>query len=637
MTDLLEHRKHAGTYSGDVQDYITGLLAALAEGNAANLTVETGDGRSIAIINQPMAGGGWVATHEDITDRVQAERERDRSRAFLDTVIENIPVSVYVKEASDLRFTLLNRSAEKLWNVSREDAIGKTVHDLFDNDRADRIAANDRKVLESRDRQLVLDAHPVDPADDSSPLITSRRVAIAGEDGQPKYIVGVIEDVTERARAEQRIAHLAHYDTVTGLANRVSLLERLDATFARVRRGERAALHYVDLDHFKNVNDTLGHPMGDELLKQVADRLRSCVRDIDTIARLSGDEFAVVQASIAGPKDAATLAKRIGELIRAPYDIHGHQVSVDASIGIAIAPDDADTPDRLLKNADMALYEAKSTGRGTFCFFEHELERRMKDRRQLELELRQALAAGQFELYYQPLVNLQTDEIAGCEALMRWHHPERGMVSPAEFIPIAEDLGLIKQLGEWALRTACAEAAKWPNDIKVAVNLSPAQLGGENLVQAVVNALATAGLPAHRLELEITETVQMRNTFASLTTLHQLRKLGVRIALDDFGTGYSSLSYLRCFPFDKIKIDRSFVSNLVEEDNSRAIVQAVVNLARDLNMTTTAEGIETEQQMRSVKDLGCCQMQGYFFSRPKPAAEIARMLRPLAARATSAA
>src|SRR5262245_51730186 len=637
LEELLDRRKEAGTYSGDVQTYIADLLAAMSEGQAVKLTVETGDGRSIAIVNQPMAGGGWVATHEDITDRVQAERERDRSRTFLDTVIENIPVSVYVKEARDLRYILLNRSAEKLWGVAREDTIGKTAHELFEKSRADRITKHDRQVLESAERALFIDTHPADQTQSNSPLITSRRVAIAGEDGQPKYIVGVIEDVTERARAEQRIAHLAHYDTVTGLANRISLREKLDETFARVRRGEQVALHYIDLDHFKNVNDTLGHPMGDELLKRVAERLRGCVRDVDTIARLSGDGFAVRQAWITGPAAAAALAKRIGERIRVPYDIQGHQVSIDVSIGIAVAPDDADAPDRLLKNADLALYEAKTTGRATSCFFEQDLEKRKKAKRQLELELRQALVADQFELHYQPLVNLRTDEVAGCEALMRGHHPERGMVSPAEFIPIAEDLGLIKQLGEWALRTACAEAAKWPDDVKVAVNLSPAQLGGENLVQAVVNALAAAGLPAQRLELEITETVLMRNTFATLTTLHQLRKLGVRIALDDFGTGYSSLSYLRCFPFDKIKIDRSFISNLVEEDNSLAIVQAVVNLARDLNMTTTAEGIETEQQMRSVKDLGCCQMQGYFFSKPKPAADIARMFRPRVARATSAA
>src|SRR5262245_11645482 len=637
LEDLLEYRRQAGTYSGNVQRYIADLLAALAEGQAVKLTVETGDGRSIAIVNQPMAGGGWVATHEDITDRVQAERERDRSRTFLDTVIENIPVSVYVKEAHDLRYILLNRSAEKLWGVSREDTIGKTAHELFAKARADRIAAHDRQVLESAKRELFIDAHQIDPTQSGSPLITSRRVGIAGEDGKPKYIVGVIEDVTDRARAEQRIAQLAHYDTVTGLANRVSLREQLDATFARVRRGERVALHYIDLDHFKNVNDTLGHPMGDALLRSVAERLRACVRDVDTLARLSGDEFAVIQASIAGPDDATALAKRIYEAIRAPHDIQGHHVSVDASIGIAVAPEDADSPDQLLKNADMALYEAKTIGRSTFCFFEQDLERRMRAKRELERELRQALAGGQLELFYQPLVNLQTDEIAGCEALMRWRHPERGMIPPADFIPIAEDLGLIKQLGEWALRTACAEAATWPDGIKVAVNLSPAQLAGENLVQAVVNALAAAGLPAHRLEPEITETVLMSNTFATLTTLHQLRKLGVRIALDDFGTGYSALSYLRCFPFDKIKIDRSFISNLVEEDNSRAIVQAVVNLARDLNMTTTAEGIETEEQMCTVRDLGCREMQGYFFSRPQPAADIARMLAPRAVRAAGVA
>jgi len=637
LEDMLELRQQAGTFSADVPEYVDQILATLAEGKAVKLTVETGDGRSIALVNQPMAGGAWVATHEDITERVQAERERDRTRVFLDTVIDNIPVSVYVKEARDRRYILINRSAEKLWEVSRETSIGKTAHELFSKRRAESIDRHDAQLLESESHELVLEAHHLDPTDAQSRVIASRRVAILGEDRQPKYLVGVIEDVTERARAEQRIAHLAHYDIVTDLPNRVSLRERLEATLAHVRRGGRAALHYIDLDHFKNVNDTLGHPMGDELLKQVAQRLRGCVRDVDTIARLSGDEFAVIQAPIGEPADAAALAGRMREVISLPYDIQGHRVSVGASIGIAIAPTDASEPDQLLKNADLALYEAKTIGRSTFCFFEQELEQRMKARHQLELDLRQALVAGQFELYYQPLVSLQTNEITAFEALMRWHHPQRGMVSPGEFIPMAEDLGLIVQLGEWALRTACAEAAKWPSQIRVSVNLSPAQLAGENLVQLVIRALAASGLPAGRLELEITETVLMHNTFATLATLHQLRKLGVRIALDDFGTGYSSLSYLRSFPFDKIKIDRSFISNLVEEDNSRAIVQAVVNLARDLDMTTTAEGIETERQMRTVKELGCREMQGYYFSKPVPAGEINRLFFAGTTKAISAA
>ena len=374
--------------------------------------------------------------------------------------------------------------------------------------------------------------------------------------------VATHEDITERRRAEKQIAHMARHDALTDLPNRVLLRERLAEALAGVRRGSKLAVLYLDLDHFKGVNDTLGHPIGDELLKMVAGRLRHCVRDTDTVARVGGDEFAIIQTGIERPLDTAILARRIGEAVRAPYDLAGHAVVVDTSIGIAIAPNDGTEPDELLKNADMALYRAKADGRGTYRFFEPEMDSRMKARRALELALRNALATGEFELHYQPLVNLDDRRITGCEALLRWNHPERGMISPAEFIPVAEEIGLIVPLGEWVLRKACADAARWPDDIKVAVNLSPIQVTNQNLVPVVVSALAAAGLPASRLELEITESVLMQNTEATLATLHRLRELGVRISMDDFGTGYSSLSYLRSFPFDKIKIDRSFISGL---------------------------------------------------------------------------
>jgi diguanylate cyclase (GGDEF)-like protein len=381
---------------------------------------------------------------------------------------------------------------------------------------------------------------------------------------------------------------------------------------------------YIDLDHLKRVNDTLGHLIGDELLKVVASRLLACVRDIDTVARLSGDEFAIIQSSIDRPSDAAALAMRIREAIRAPIDLNGHQIVVDASIGISIAPDDGTELDELLKTADIALYEAKNTGRGTYCFYETDMNERMRIRAKLENDLRGALANGEFELFYQPIVNLQDNKISAFEALLRWHHPERGVVSPAEFIPVAEETGLIIPLGEWVLRTACAEAATWPSDINVSVNVSPLQLTNKNLVNVVISAIASARIPANRLEIEITESVFFEKTFANISTLKQLHEFGVRFVMDDFGTGYSSLGYLLSFPFSKIKIDRSFITGLSDKKESRAIVRAIADLARNLSMSVTAEGVETDQQLEQVKILGCTEMQGYLFSRPLPATEMHR-------------
>jgi len=439
--------------------------------------------------------------------------------------------------------------------------------------------------------------------------------------------VATHEDVTERRRAEQQIAHMARHDALTDLPNRVLLREQLEHELKRVKRGEIIAMLCLDLDHFKSVNDTLGHPIGDELLKLVADRLRGCTREPDTIARLGGDEFAIIMTQLRQPSDAAVLARRIRASISRPYQVDGHQIISDISIGISIAPIDGTEPDQLLKNADMALYGAKGDGRGTYRFFEAEMDKRMKERRDLEMDLRQALANGEFELHYQPLVNLQTNEITAFEALLRWHHPAKGLISPADFIPIAEETGLIVSIGEWVLRTACKETANWPDHVKVAVNLSPAQLKTKNLVSIVKDALADCGMAPERLQLEITETMLMQNTFATLAMLHELRKLGVQIAMDDFGTGYSSLSYLRSFPFDKIKIDRSFIQDLANGAEPRAIVHAVAGLAKCLNMISTAEGVETQQQLDTLQAVGCTEMQGYLFSKAKPADEIVALFR----------
>jgi predicted signal transduction protein with EAL and GGDEF domain len=366
--------------------------------------------------------------------------------------------------------------------------------------------------------------------------------------------------------------------------------------------------------------------------------LRGCLRDVDIFARLGGDEFAIVQTGLQQPTDAAALAQRLRDAItQTSYELNGHQVTVDLSIGIALSPNDGTDVDQLLKCADMALYGAKTEGRGTFRYFEPDMDARTKMRRALEVDLRKALLNGEFELHYQPLVRLADNEISGCEALLRWHHPERGMIPPAEFIPVAEETGLINSIGEWVLRQACAEAATWPDDIKVAVNVSPVQFRNQPLPQVVINALAATGLAPNRLELEITESVLMQSNETTLRMLHQLRELGVRISMDDFGTGYSSLSYLRSFPFDKIKIDRTFINDLSTGKDAAAIVQAIVTLANSLDMTTTAEGVETERQVKALRAMGCIEMQGYLFSPPKSGQETARMLAARRKRIASAA
>jgi len=493
LRDLLRHRTELGTFSGDVEEYVARLSAGIDEGKTFSQIVNLPDGRAFSVVNKPIPGGGWLATHED---------------------------------------------------------------------------------------------------------------------------------VTERQRSEDRIAHMARHDALTDLPNRVLLLEQLNHEIKRVKRGECLAVLCLDLDQFKSVNDALGHHIGDELLKLVGERLRGCTRELDIVARMGGDEFAIIMTQMDQAADAAALSKRIRDSVIRPYQIEGHQIVTDISIGISVAPMDAVDPHELLRNADMALYDAKADGRGTYRFFEPEMNTRMKARRELEMDLRKALATEQFELHYQPLVVLESNEVNGFEALVRWNHPTRGMISPADFIPIAEETGLIIPLGEWVLRAACNEAVDWPEHIKIAVNLSPAQLNSRNLVPMVTNALTDTGMPPHRLQLEITETVLLQNTFSTLATLHELRKMGVQIALDDFGTGYSSLSYLRSFPFDKIKIDRSFIQDLSNGAEPLAIVNAVAGLAKCLNMTSTAEGVETQQQMEVLQAIGCTEMQGYLFSQPRPAHEI---------------
>ena len=437
-------------------------------------------------------------------------------------------------------------------------------------------------------------------------------------------------EIADREESQARSQYLAYHDSLTGLGNRLLFKEQLEEALRDVSVASHPlAVLFLDLDGFKAVNDTLGHSIGDLLLKSVATKLRDILPRTDRIARLGGDEFAILQISATQPGSSIALAEKIIEVVGQPNSIDGHDVTVGASVGIAVArPGDINT-ENFLKSADLAMYSAKSDGRGTYRMFDPEMDAIVQARRLLERDMRTALAQDGFRLFYQPLVNLQTKKVTAFEALMRWQHPERGMVPPSDFIPVAEEMGLIVQLGEWALRQACAEATEWPDGVCVSVNLSPLQFSKGNLVSSVMSALASAGLPASRLELEITESVLLEKSERNITILNQLRDLGVRISMDDFGTGYSSIGYLRSFPFDKIKIDQSFVRDLLVDEGSLAIVRAIAGLGVSFGMITTAEGVETEEQMRCLNLEGCIEVQGYLYSRPVPADEIVGVLASL--------
>jgi diguanylate cyclase (GGDEF)-like protein len=439
--------------------------------------------------------------------------------------------------------------------------------------------------------------------------------------------VRTITDITERKRAEQEIVRLAHHDALTGLANRNLLHGRIEQAISRAKRhGEGFAVLCVDLDRFKTVNDTLGHSVGDELLRQLAERLKGCVGDIDTVARVGGDEFVVLQSRASRMDEAGALARRIQQCVGEPYRVAGSHMSIGVSIGIALAPQDGMGVDQLLGNADLALYRAKAGGRNTFCFFDADIEKAALERNRLERELPQALERNEFELFYQPWITFANGDFSGCEALLRWRHPEHGIIGPAEFIAIAEDIGMIGRLGDWVLRRACRDAVGWPRPLKVAVNLSAAQFMTGDLFGTVMAALEASGLPPQRLELEITETLLLDDYEGTLAILHRLRDRGVSIALDDFGTGYSSLTYLRQFPFDRIKIDQTFVAEMTTRADCAAIVMAVAGLGRSLGVDITAEGIESSDQLMMLRAAGCTDGQGYLICRPQPANLIAEII-----------
>jgi diguanylate cyclase (GGDEF)-like protein len=464
------------------------------------------------------------------------------------------------------------------------------------------------------------------PSDTVTTLKDGRTFAIHHEPMPDGGWVATHEDITDRRRAQAQIERMARHDALTGLPNRVLFRERLNEAIGRGGDGSPLAVLCIDLDRFKAVNDTLGHPVGDELLRAAAQRLCECVRQTDLVARLGGDEFAIIQLDAPQPAASRALADRLVRMIAAPFEIAGHQVLVGATVGVVLSPDDGLDPDDLLKKADLALYDAKAAGRGTYSFFKPQMDEQAQGRRGLEIDLRQAIEQDQLAIHYQPIVSLDTDKVVSFEALLRWRHPVRGMVMPDLFIPLAEETGLIEPLGEWVLNNAFAEAVRWPAHVSVAVNLSPTQVQCGDLVRVVAAALARSGLAPQRVELEITESVRLAENSVNLSVLHRLHALGVRICLDDFGVGYSSLSYLRSFPFKKIKIDRSFVRDVVGNAEAAAIVAAIATLGGSLNMAITAEGVEEADQLRKLRELGCNEAQGYYLSRPRSAGEVASLL-----------
>ena len=633
LRTLLEHRARLGNFHGDPVQYCAEILADVTTGKTTGKTMELSDGRVIALINQPLAGGGWVCTHQDVTELKRREHELNVQNMRFVAALENMSHGLAMFDR-ERRLVICNERFVALYGLPPElSRPGTTLEQILQHRlTSGSHVGSGEEFVQSR-LAMVARGEPCD----SVLRLRNDRFIIVGHRPMPDGgWVSTHEDVTDRRRSEERIAYLARHDTLTGLANRMLFRESMEGALARVMQGEMLALHCIDLDQFKGINDVLGHAVGDTLLKEVAGRIRSCVKDTDLVARFGGDEFAVVQVSLHSAKEAASLATRIVRELSRPYDCDGHRSPISASIGVAIAPSDGGDTDTLLRKADIAMYRAKADGRRTFCLFMPEMDAELQARRLLTLDLDQALKRHEFALFYQPMVDVQSGQVTGFEALLRWHHSERGLILPSDFIPLAEESGLIVELGEWILRRACSDAASWPEELSVAINLSPLQLRSRGLVRTVVHALAESGLPVGRLELEITESVLLQEEPESRANLAQLKNLGVAIAMDDFGTGYSSLSSLHRFSFDKIKIDRSFVSDLADGSGALAIVRAVTSLASSLGMVVIAEGVETAEQLTRLRAEGCHEVQGYLFGPPRPAGDVVDALarcRQLIARA----
>jgi diguanylate cyclase (GGDEF)-like protein/PAS domain S-box-containing protein len=561
-----------------------------------------------------------LAAINDVTARKLAEDELHRVRVFLDAVIENVPLPILVKTAKDSRFTLINRASEALFGFKRAAVIGKTPHDIYAKDYADAVEARDRDTLRTGQPAIGLD-HVVSSPGQGDRIITSKKIAIRGADGSPEYLLTLLDDVTDRRRAEQRIAHMAHSDALTDLPNRAAFNERLGTTLASAEaKDENFELLFMDLDGFKEVNDIYGHAVGDLLLCQVAERLRAAAEGA-FIARLGGDEFTIIFDGD-GRSGTGRLVERLLGAFTDDFRVDGHQLRQSLCIGIATYPAHGKDAKTLMTNADAALYRAKAEGPGSVYCFQAEMAVRLRERTALEVELRSAIHHKEFRLHYQPQLKM-TGEIIAFEALARWYSPARGSVPPATFIPLAEESSLILSIGEWVLREACREAASWDRPLRIAVNVSPVQFRYGDLPGLVHSVLLESGLAPSRLELELTENVLIDDFSRASSILRRLKSLGVQVVLDDFGSKYSSLSYLRAFPFDKIKIDSSFILNLETDQQSIAIVRAVIGLGHGLNIPVLAEGVETEVQHAFLAHEGCDEVQGYLTGRPLAIAEYA--------------
>jgi diguanylate cyclase (GGDEF)-like protein/PAS domain S-box-containing protein len=631
LADIIEHRRALGHHELE-SEASERLSTELNDSESYTRTVRLNDGRTVSITNTSIAGGGWVGIHDDITERIRDEEalfkqstELARINLRFDAALSHMAQGLCMFDENK-RLVVWNRRYAELHDVPEELLKVGTPFEALVTDQlirgvmkghpgagADAIKARVAEIV-----NLPKDSQRVEELADGRFLLLSRQPMPGGG------WLSVMEDITERKRAEAEIVHLARHDALTGLANRGEFNERLAETTRRLkRRGSNITVMMLDLDKFKAVNDTLGHPAGDLLLVEVGRRLQSTIRDTDLLARLGGDEFAIIQQDASNQHEGAiTLALRIIDAISAPFDLGGHEAAVGISIGIAMAPEHGGEPEELLKSADLALYEAKANGRNDFRIYNAEMLKIAHTQQSAEDELRRAIECGEFEMHYQPIVEVKTRRVCGVEALVRWRHPDKGLIAPDRFIPLAESTGLINPLGEWILQQACTDAVSWPDHIKLAINISAVQFKKGNLFEIILCALVGSGLAPERLELEITETSLLENQEAHLATLRQLKNLGIRIALDDFGTGYSSVTYLTNFPFDKIKVDRTFTRDVLNRRDYAAVVSSVLALAHGLGTITTVEGIETEAQFEYMRLAGADLGQGYLFGRPVPVSEL---------------
>ncbi len=563
-----------------------------------------------------------LAIVQDRTEVNAAHQEASDTRSLLDSIVENLPIGIFVKDMHEEgRYILFNQASGEIVGRSPSEILGSTDRSTFPPHRAVKFRQQDELTMASSDTVALEET--IRRSDGADRMVRTIRRALPAPEGlRPRYLLGITEDVTESRAVEAKLAHIAMHDALTRLPNRGFFSDRITDMATCATLADPVALLYLDIDHFKHINDSMGHPAGDALLCEVATRLRRLAQPGDLVARLGGDEFAIALPLGDDPARARKFAERLLTSLALPFDLEGVREHVTCSIGIALAPRDGNDANVLMRNADLALYAAKGAGRSTFRFYETAMRLEAERRHNLTVELRRAIDERQFELHYQPIVSLKDDGLCGFEALIRWQHPERGLIAPSDFIPVAEETGLITAIGEWVLREACTAAAGWPSHLKVAVNLSVCQFRHSGLLSAIAAVIRETGLHPDRLEIEVTESVFLSDSAQSIPLLRELKALGVRIAIDDFGTGYSSLGYLRSFSFDKIKLDRSFVSGIDTDPGNLAIVRAVVGIGLGFHATTTAEGVETPEQLQRLRAEGFDEAQGYLLGRPMPGADI---------------